>query len=215
VRDPGLILVEMLDWLAPKKAHPLTIVECGTIRDPRFDGHEDGLSTYHVAEWVRDEWVDARNRWLTVPEGADPEPMPHRFCSFELSHGAMVASRDFLSRHGLDVFVTYGLGDATYLLEHFPRPQDTTHELIDLCYLDAGADPFANLAQYRYAEKWLRSPGAIVIDDVFDARNADRGLLTVPVARMEGRKVACIEGRLALISFGVDDYPLPEGSYWL
>jgi predicted O-methyltransferase YrrM len=194
VRDPGLILVEMLDWLAPKKAHPLTIVECGTIRNPSFEGHEDGLSTYHVAKWAHDT-----GGW-------------HDFLSFELSHGALGASRDFLIENGgLASYVTYGLGDATLLLEHFNAP-------IDLCYLDAGADPFQNLAQYRYASKWLRPPGMIVIDDVFDARNANRGLLTVPYAQTKDggeHRVACIEGRLALISFGVDDYPLPEGSYWL
>jgi predicted O-methyltransferase YrrM len=191
-----LILVEMLGWLAPQKAHPLTIVECGTIRNPSFEGHEDGLSTYHVAKWVRDKDGDAVN------------PLDHRFLSFELSHGTIQSSREFLAREWLCVYVEYALGDATLLLEHFNAP-------IDLCYLDAGADPFQNLAQYRYAAKWLRAPGMIVIDDVFDPRNANRGLLTVPVARMEGRKVACIEGRLALISFGVDDYPLPEGSWWL
>jgi predicted O-methyltransferase YrrM len=192
VRDPGLILVEMLDWLAPKKDHPLTIVECGTIRNPSFEGHEDGLSTYHVARWV-----SQTGAW-------------HDFVSFELSHGTMTASRDFLAEQGFGPsYVTFGLGDATLLLEHFNAP-------IDLCYLDAGADPFQNLAQYRYAAKWMRSPGMIVIDDVFDARNANRGLLTVPWAKnSEGRKIACVEGRLALISFGVDDYPLPEGSYWL
>jgi predicted O-methyltransferase YrrM len=193
VRDPGLILVEMLDWLAPKKGHPLTIVECGTIRNPSFEGHEDGLSTYHIAQWM-DRCSDVG--------------VEHVFASFEVSHGTLNASRDFLGREGLEIYVDYGLGDAALLMEHFNGP-------IDLCYLDAGADPFQNLAQYRYAAKWLRSPGMIVIDDVFDARNADRGLLTVPVARMEGRKIACVEGRLALISFGVDDYPLPEGSYWL
>lgn len=199
MRDPGLILVEMLDWLAPKKNHPLTIVECGTIRNTSFEGHEDGLSTYQIAKWI-----DGDDRDMTVAN--------HRFCSFELSHGTLTASRDFLARSNrLDVWVEFGLGDATLLLEHFNAP-------IDLCYLDAGADPFQNLAQYRYASKWLRPPGMIVIDDVFDARNANRGLLTVPYAQTKDggeHRVACIEGRLALISFGVDDYPLPEGSYWL
>ena len=191
MRDPGLTIVAMLGWLALQKAGPLTIVECGTIRHPSFKGHEDGLATYHIAKWVRDN-----GGW-------------HEFLSFELSHGALVASRQFLMKQGLGPdHVTFALGDADVLLEHFCQP-------IDLCYLDAGVDPVANLSQYRRAEKWLRAPGMVVIDDVFDPRNADRGLVTVPYARLEGRKVACIDGRLALISFGVDDYPLPANSYWL
>jgi len=197
VKDPGLTIVEMLDWLSAKKQAPLRIVECGTIRNPTFEGHEDGLATFHIAKWIRD--TDAA----------------HELISFELSHGTMVASREFLRREGLSTYVTYGLGDATLLLQHFPRPGDTTRELIDFCYLDAGADPFQNLAQYRHASKWLRHPAMVLIDDVFDERNADRGLVTVPYARLEGRKVACIEGRQALISFGVDDFPLPDGSDWL
>jgi predicted O-methyltransferase YrrM len=195
VKDPGLTIVEMLDWLYAKKQAPLRIVECGTIRNPTFEGHEDGLATYHVAKWIRDNW--------------SPDPTgSHEFYSFELTAGHIAACREFLGVNALSSFVTFGLGDADLLLEHFCQP-------IDVCYLDAGADPVANLSQYRRAEKWLRAPGMVVIDDVFDPRNADRGLVTVPYARLEGRKVACIDGRLALISFGVDDYPLPPNSYWL
>jgi predicted O-methyltransferase YrrM len=189
VRDPGLTIVDMLDWLYAKKQAPLTIVECGTIRNPTFEGHEDGLATYHIAKWSRDNGG-------------------HSFTSIELSHGTLVASQAFIDSQYLELFVKYSHGDATLVLEHWSAP-------IDFCYLDAGADPVANLAQYRHACTWLRSPGAIVIDDVFDPRNANRGLVTVPFARLEGRKVACLDGRQALISFGVDDYPLPEGSYWL
>ena len=191
MRDPGELLVEMLNWLSFTKAAPLRVVECGTIRSPTFDGHNDGLATYHMARWV------ARQRML-----------PHEFYSFELTAGHLKACQQFLHAEGLDDYVTFGLGDADLLLEHFCQP-------IDLCYLDAGADPVANLSQYRRAEKWLRPPGMVVIDDVFDPRNADRGLVTVPYARLEGHKVACVDGRLALISFGVDDYPLPANSYWL
>lgn len=187
---PGEMLVEFLAWLAPRKAGPLTIVECGTIRTPSFDGHHDGLATFHIA------------RWLAT------QPARHEFVSFELSHGTMVQSRAFLASAGLADRVTFGLGDAEVLLEHF-------NQLLDVCYLDAGASPVANLAQYRRAEKWMRAPGAIIIDDVFDPRNADRGLVTVPYARLDGRRVACLDARQALISFGIDDYPLPEGSYWL
>lgn len=189
--DPGRILVELLTWLAATKAEPLTIVECGTIRSPSFVGHEDGLATYHVANWIRGD---------SLPR--------HEFYSFDATAGHITACRAFLKASGLDKYVTFGLGDADLLLEHFCRP-------IDVCYLDAGASPVDNLSQYRRAEKWLRAPGMVVIDDVFDARNADRGLVTVPYARLEGRKVANVAGRLALISFGVDDIPLPAGSAWL
>jgi hypothetical protein len=196
----------MLDWLYAKKQAPLRVVECGTIRNPTFKGHEDGLATYHVAKWVHDQWVGG---WRLTDDGPPLERVPHEFYSFELTAGHITACRDFLRDNGrLDQMVTFGLGDADLLLEHFCQP-------IDLCYLDAGASPVANLSQYRRAEKWLRPPGMIVIDDVFDPRNADRGLVTVPYARLEGRKVACVDGRLALISFGVDDYPLPANSYWL
>jgi len=191
MRDPGLLLVDMLTWLAQQKAAPLRIVECGTIRHPSFEGHEDGLATYHLARWI-----------------AKQRHTPHEFYSFELTAGHLKACQAFLRDDGLDDYVTFGLGDADLLLEHFCQP-------IDLCYLDAGASPVENLSQYRRAEKWLRPPGMMVIDDVFDPRNADRGLVTVPYARLEGHKVACIAGRLALISFGVDDYPLPADSYWL
>lgn len=197
MRDPGLTIVEMLDWLYAKKQAPLRIVECGTIRNPTFDGHEDGLATYHVAKWVREQW-------------ARGDGLLHDFYSFELTAGHVAACREFLCKEGhLNEFVTFGLGDADPLLEHFCQP-------IDFVYLDAGASPVQNLAQYRRAEKWLRQPAIVLIDDVFDPRNADRGLVTVPYARLEGHRVACIEGRQALISFGVDDYPLPAwSSFWI
>lgn len=192
MNDPGVTLVRFLEWLAPRKGHPLTVVECGTIRNPSFEGHADGLATYHLARWAQ----------------AHAAVALHRVVSFELSHGTLVESAAFLATQGVAGFVTFGLGDADPLLQHFLAP-------IDVCYLDAGASPIENLAQYRRAAKWLRSPGAIVIDDVFDPRNADRGLVTVPYARLEGHRVACLAGRQALISFGVDDYPLPDGSHWL
>jgi len=191
VTDPGLIIVGLLTWLAQRKADPLRIVECGTIRHPSFEGHEDGLATYHIAAWR------ARHRGTR-----------HEFYSFELTAGHLTACRGFLRAEGLEPYVQFGLGDAALLLQHFCQP-------IDVCYLDAGADPVENLRQYRHAEKWLRPPGLVVIDDVFDPRNADRGLVTVPYARLEGHRVACVDGRLALISFGVDDVPLPANSYWL
>jgi len=189
--DPGRILVDLLRWLAAQKAHALTIVECGAIRHPSFEGHDDGLSTYHIAKWMK------------------TEATAHECVSCDVSHGLLRSAQAFLAAHGVLLpALRFALGDATLLLQHFRSP-------IDFCYLDAGADPCANLAQYRYATKWLRAPGMIVIDDVFDPRNADRGLVTVPYARLEGRQVANLGGRLALISFGVDDYPLPAGSTWL
>jgi len=192
VKSTGQQVVELLVWLAAKKDHPLRVVECGTIRNPTFEGHEDGLATYHIAKWMMASIA-----------------VEHEFYSFELSHGTLQASKQFLRDHGrLDQYVSFGLGDADILLEHFALP-------IDFCYLDAGASPVENLSQYRRAEKWMREPGLIVIDDVFDPRNANRGLVTVPYARMEGKKVASLGGRQALISFGADDIKLPKGGYWL
>lgn len=179
-------------WLAKKKDHPLRIVECGTIRNPNFEDNNDGLNTYHVAQWMKDH-----------PEEG------HEFYSFEISAGAIRGCREFLAVNGgLDQFVQFGLGDADPLLEHFCLG-------IDLCYLDAGANIHENLAQYARAMKWLRKPGLIIIDDVYDSRNANRGLLTVAIARLDGLKVANLSGRQALISVGVDDYPLPPDSHWL
>lgn len=188
--DPGLTLLDVVRHVRSRVAHRLTVVECGTIRNPSFEGHEDGLATYHLARAIRDEGLDVD------------------FVSCELSHGTMVACRRFLRVAGLQDSVTFALADAAPFLQHFAAP-------IDVVYLDAGADPVANLAQYRHACTWLRTPGAVLIDDVFDRRNADRGLVTVPYARLEGRRVACLHGRHALISFGLDDYSLPEGSVWL
>lgn len=194
MKDVGLNVVKAIQFLAEKKDHPLRIVECGTIRNPSFEGHADGLGTYHVARWLKEQAKAGKF---------------HEFFSFELSEGILRGCREFLRENGkLDAFVSFGLGDAALLLEHFRLP-------IDVCYLDAGADPIENLEQYRLAEKWMRDPGIIIIDDVFDPKNADRGLVTVPYARMEGRKVACLDGRQALILFGFNEYPLSEGSHWL
>lgn len=174
----GQNVVAVLKWMAKRKDHPLTIVECGTIRNPSFNGHEDGIGTYEIAKWIAESGVK------------------HEFYSFELIAGTLKASKEFLRANGgLDQYVTFALGDATLLLEHFCLP-------IDFCYLDAGADPFQNLAQYRYAKKWLRKPGAIMIDDVFDPRNADRGLVTVPYAKLEGDVVLTVANRQALIPMG-------------
>jgi predicted O-methyltransferase YrrM len=189
--DVGIQVVWLLKKLASVKDHPLRIVECGTIRNPSFEGHEDGLATYHIAKWLRKQ-----------------DGIAHEFYSFELSVGTLQACQAFLDTHQLTRFVRFGLGDADLLLEHFNLP-------IDFAYLDAGANPLQNLSQYRRVEKWMRPPGLIVIDDVFDPRNANRGLVTVPYARLEKKKVANLNGRQALISFGMDDMTLPEGGFWL
>lgn len=180
----GLYLVELLTWLTSQKSEPLRIVECGTIRDPRMEGHEDGLSTLHIAGWLK------------VSEGG------HEFYSFELEAGKIESCKAFLAEQGLDSYVRFGLGDAEKLLEHFCLP-------LDFAYLDAGADPFQNLAQFRRVQRWMRPPGFVVIDDVYDPRNADRGLVTVPFARLEGLPTAMLADRMAVIAFGeARDYPL-------
>jgi predicted O-methyltransferase YrrM len=188
MRDMGLYLVDMLQWLYERKNHPLVIVECGAIRDPRFSGHDDGLSTHHIAEWIKKSGV------------------AHRYFSVEISAGTSDAAREFLAKQGLDKYVEWVISDACLFMEHFGYRQDTK---LDFCYLDAGADPVQNLTQYRYAKKYMREPGFIVIDDVFDPRNADRGLVTVPYAQLEGMKVGKSADRQAVIAFGAaKEYPL-------
>lgn len=174
----GEYLVDMLSWLESVKRRELCIVECGTIRNPSFEGHEDGLSTYHITKWIRDK---AGYR--------------HRFYAFEASPGCIDGCERFLEALQLDEFVQFGVGDAGLLLQHFNKP-------IDFCYLDAGADVIQNLIQFRHAQKWMDEPGFVVIDDVYDARNADRGLITVPIARNEGFPVSRIAERMAGIAFG-------------
>lgn len=181
----GEYLVAILDWLTKIKKHPLNIVECGTIRNPDFQNHEDGLSTYFIADWIKKSNV------------------LHTFCSFELEHGNMVAAKKFLKENGgLEYYVDFGLGDAQLLLQHIGHP-------IDFCYLDAGADPDHNFLQFRRAEKWMRRPGFVVIDDVYDPRNANRGIVTVPYAQMEGYPTGRIAGRMAIIGFGITQQMMP------
>lgn len=160
------------------------MVECGTIRNPSFDGHEDGLSTYFLAQWCKER---AKGDELY---------------SFELVAGNIHAAKKFLAEHSLDGHVQFALGDAELLLEHFCLP-------LDFAYLDAGPDVFQNLAQFRRCQKWLRHPAFVVIDDVYDLRTADRGLITVPYAKLEGLKTAKIADRMAVIAFGdAAEYPL-------
>jgi predicted O-methyltransferase YrrM len=186
MKDMGLYLVEMIDWLAKKKDRPLRIVECGTIRDPRKEGHEDGLATYHIAKYV-----------MNANAG-------HEFISLELEHGKMVECREFLKSEALDKYVTFGLGDACVLMQHFNQP-------VDFVYLDAGACPYQNLDQFRSAAKFMDAPGFVVIDDCFDPRNADRGRISRSVARFEmGLKTAKVVDRMCAIAFGeATEYPLP------
>jgi predicted O-methyltransferase YrrM len=173
----GTALIQLLSALYVIKQAPLTIVETGTVRDGRLEGHEDGLSTLFIARWVKQSGV------------------AHRFYSFDIEAGHIISSREFLADQELDGFVTYGLGDAEKLLEHFCLP-------IDFAYLDAGADPVQNLLQFRRVQKWMREPGLVVIDDVYDVRNANKGLVTVPFARLEGLKDWKLLDRMAVIAFG-------------
>lgn len=184
--------LKILNWLAKLKGHPLTIVECGCIRQCSFDGHADGLSTMTIARWIQHSGV------------------PHRFYSFELDIGNQRAARDFLHNNGrLDKYVNWALGDAGLLLQHF-------EEHLDFAYLDAGADPVQNLLQYERVKEKLREPGIVIIDDVFSKLNANRGLLTVPIARLEGRKVGKLLDRMAVIAMGkeAENCPLLDGD-WL
>jgi Methyltransferase domain len=174
----GEYLVEMISWMESVKRRELCIVECGTIRNLSFEGHEDGFSTYHIAKWIRDT-----PGWR------------HQFYSFEASPGCIQGCESFLEALKMDEFVEFGLGDAAVMLQHFNKP-------IDFCYLDAGADVVENLKQFRHAQKWMDVPGFVVIDDVYDRRNADRGLVTVPFARLEGYTVARVANRMAAIAFG-------------
>jgi predicted O-methyltransferase YrrM len=186
----GVALVALVYSLAKLKEEPLTIVEIGTIRDPRFAGHEDGLSTYFIAKWIRESGK------------------PHKFYSLELTHGHLRGSLEFLKSHGLESYVTYVLGDAEKVLEHFLEP-------IDFAYVDSADDPIQNLLQFRRLQKWMRQPALIVLDDVYDPRNANKGLLTVPIAKMEGLKECKMLNRMSVIAFGEDARQLLDRSLLL
>ena len=172
MRDPGLTLVEHARLAG---------------------GHEGGAAAHRRVRHDPHPVVRGpRGRPRDVPHRAldrdDTAQTPHEFYSFELTAGHLVACQAFLRADGLDAYVTFGLGDADLLLQHFCQP-------IDLCYLDAGESPVANLSQYRRAATWLRPPGMIVIDDVFDPRNADRGIVPCRTrASKAGRSRASMAG---------------------
>src|ERR1035437_9170656 len=56
----GTALIQLLSALYVIKQAPLTIVETGTVRDGRLEGHEDGLSTLFIARWVKQSRSEER-----------------------------------------------------------------------------------------------------------------------------------------------------------
>lgn len=169
----------MLDWMAEFKPGPFTIVETGTQRDTRFEGHEDGLSTYIFSRWIR-----------SSGQG-------HKFVSIDLASDHQSKCQKFLEEQGVDGYVKFELGDGAKVLEAFGAP-------IDFAYLDAGASATETLEQFMQVLKWRCEPTLIVIDDQFDKRNASKGLLAMPIARQMGFQTASLMNRMGLISLGVE-----------
>lgn len=169
----------LLDWMAKKKPGPFTIVETGTQREVRFEDHEDGLSTYVIAKWIKESRVE------------------HLFYSFDLSPFHQRQCEKFLIDHFLRSWARLGLGDGTKMLDCFGSP-------IDFAYLDAGASPTETLEQFMQVLKWKCEPTLIVIDDTFDLKNASKGLMVMPIARQMGFQTASLMGRMGLIACGAD-----------
>jgi predicted O-methyltransferase YrrM len=183
----GVRLRECLDVVAAlKQRQPLTIIETGTIRNPA-DEAGDGHSTLHMAKWIEDR----------IKSGITGDAL----FSIELVHGHVRESREFLGP--LADLVEYMLGDSVLVLEHFGEP-------IDFAYLDSCADPEHNLHEFRRVQKYMRSPGLAVIDDTFDTRTACKGLLTMPIAKLQGFDIGAIANRLGVTSFGIPPKLLEE-----
>jgi hypothetical protein len=82
-------------------------------------------------------------------------------------------------------------------LEAFGRP-------IDFAYLDAGASSMETYEQFMHVLQWKCEPALIIIDDTFDVRNASKGLLVMPVAKLMGFPVASLMERMGIIGCGLD-----------
>jgi Methyltransferase domain len=170
----------ILNWFYSKKGHaPICIVEAGTQRDDRVDGHEDGLSTVVFAEWSMKSAVS------------------HDFYSIDLSPYHQDLCAKFLQGRGLMEQVVFMLGDAAKILEAFGRP-------IDFAYLDAGNSALETYEQFLRVLQWKCEPALIVIDDTFEKRNASKGLMVMPVAKMMKFSVASLMDRMGLIGCGLD-----------
>lgn len=169
---PGQAVVEALKSAYAAKRFPLTIVETGTIRklgDEYRIG--DGYSTMYIAEWIRSSGV------------------AHRFYSIDLS---VAISRQVLEEKGLLSYVALCEGDSAVTLASFDFP-------IDFAYLDSCADPEQNLKEFHEVHSRLRLPGIVMIDDVHNWPDVNKGKLTVPLACGLGYKETIIGGRQALL----------------
>lgn len=170
----------ILNWFHSKKGHgPICLIETGTQRDDRTEGHEDGLSTYVFAEWAK------------------KSPVEHDFFSIDLSPYHQDLCAKFLAGHGLMDQVIFMLGDGAKILEAFGRP-------IDFAYLDAGNSALETYHQFMYVLQWKCEPAIVIVDDTFDKRHASKGLLVMPIAKQMGFSIGSLMNRMGVIGCGLD-----------
>lgn len=149
---------------------PLTIVETGTVRMPGADwARADGHSTLHIAEWIQST-------------GA-----PHKFYSLDLSTNVCA---QVLAACGLTPFVTLCEGDSAVTLSGFSFP-------VDFAYLDSCKEPEQNLKEFQA----VHALGAcvVVIDDVYNRDEVNKGKLTIPLALSLGYSCHPAANRLAVL----------------
>jgi predicted O-methyltransferase YrrM len=164
------VAVHELTTLYIEAQRPLTIIETGTVR---MDGEDwaraDGHSTLHIAEWIRRTGV------------------AHKFYSLDL---ATATCARVLESRGLSAFVTLCEGDSAVTLSGFSFP-------IDFAYLDSCKEPEQNLLEFQAVH--TRGVQVVVIDDVYNRDEVNKGKLTMPLALSLGYTCEQAAGRLAIL----------------
>jgi predicted O-methyltransferase YrrM len=167
------VAVHELTALYVAYKRPLTIIETGTVRMEGTDwARADGYSTVHIAEWIR-------------RTGA-----AHKFYSLDL---ATATCARVLESRGLSAFVTLCEGDSAATLSGFDFP-------IDFAYLDSCKEPEQNLKEFQAVH--ARGVRVVVIDDVYNRDEVNKGKLTIPLALSLGYTCQPAADRLAILRRG-------------
>lgn len=177
----GTICVELLGDLYHITAHPLTIVETGTVYIDALEPEEKDLyerSTLAIARWI-ERTGDS-----------------HRFISIDYDGQHIETSKRVLAEHGLDGIVEHMRGDSALLMRNFQFP-------VDFVLLDSAAEPDITLGEYCAIFPVIREPGIVVIDDCFKTRErVNKGKLAIPYAERQGHRQWPLRNQARGIGFG-------------
>jgi hypothetical protein len=181
----GTIAVALIDKLHECRKQGLIIVETGTLRDAE---HEPGWETEERSTLAIAQWMASRKDSGIIPE--------NRFYSIDNSAGNLAISKKVLSDAGVDKYVQHIRADSVAALK------TELNTFIDFALLDSSTEPKTILAELEQVHLRIRWPGVVLIDDVYDRGEVNKGSLAIAYAQKYHFKHFRI-GNCEAIAFGL------------